>query len=244
MKNHRSGFTLIELLVVIAIIAILAAILFPVFAQAREKARQSVCLSNIKQNGIALTLYVQDYDETMPPISGDTQNFGAPNAPVNFLGALIPYVKNRRIHACPTVKKYSDLGLSAATYDPTPESEANYMGNAVVLGKSIAVIPNPAEIVYFQETNAKGKWAWNRPRKVGTQYQYWHWPGSATDPEGQGYMSLHQGGGHLLFADGHAKYRKVRSLRAWEWGLAEPGTTTPSNDDLNSVYTKLYNSAF
>src|ERR671934_1073768 len=62
----RSGFTLIELLVVIAIIAILAAILFPVFAQAREKARQAGCLSNLKQIGTATMLYVQDYDETYP----------------------------------------------------------------------------------------------------------------------------------------------------------------------------------
>ena len=64
-KNHRSGFTLIELLVVIAIIAILAAILFPVFAQAREKARQTTCLSNMKQLGTALLMYSQDYDETL-----------------------------------------------------------------------------------------------------------------------------------------------------------------------------------
>src|ERR1700756_3607746 len=64
--RRRSGFTLIELLVVIAIIAILAAILFPVFAQAREKARQASCASNMKQIGLAMIMYVQDYDETMP----------------------------------------------------------------------------------------------------------------------------------------------------------------------------------
>jgi len=66
-SNRRTGFTLIELLVVIAIIAILAAILFPVFAQARAKARQASCLSNSKQLGLALYLYAQDYDETLPP---------------------------------------------------------------------------------------------------------------------------------------------------------------------------------
>jgi prepilin-type N-terminal cleavage/methylation domain-containing protein len=66
MKRPRTGFTLIELLVVIAIIAILAAILFPVFAQAREKARQSGCLSNLKQIGTALMMYTQDYDEAFP----------------------------------------------------------------------------------------------------------------------------------------------------------------------------------
>lgn len=66
MRRHRLGFTLIELLVVIAIIAILAAVLFPVFAQAREKARSISCLSNIKQIGTSTALYVQDYDETFP----------------------------------------------------------------------------------------------------------------------------------------------------------------------------------
>jgi prepilin-type N-terminal cleavage/methylation domain-containing protein len=66
MKQERPGFTLIELLVVIAIIAILAAILFPVFAQARESARQATCLSNMKQIGTASMMYVQDYDETYP----------------------------------------------------------------------------------------------------------------------------------------------------------------------------------
>src|SRR5215469_2257354 len=69
-RLKRCGFTLIELLVVIAIIAILAAILFPVFAQAREKARQASCLSNLKQNGLAFMSYVQDYDETYPIAAG------------------------------------------------------------------------------------------------------------------------------------------------------------------------------
>ncbi len=102
-RTFRSGFTLIELLVVIAIIAILAAILFPVFAQAREKARQTACLNNNKQIGTSLLMYAQDFDETLP---GWTH---IPNNPLyaNYGWAMIvpsmdPYLKNRQVWACPS----------------------------------------------------------------------------------------------------------------------------------------------
>src|SRR5713226_8400745 len=101
MDRHRHAFTLIELLVVIAIIAILAAILFPVFSQAREKGRQTACLSNMKQVGLALQMYAQDWDETTPP-GVITAHFNEPNAPANFLGSLVPYTKNLGIFVCPT----------------------------------------------------------------------------------------------------------------------------------------------
>ncbi len=93
--RHR-GFTLIELLVVIAIVAILAAILFPVFARAREKARQASCLSNVKQIGLATMMYVQDYDETYPAHrSGPTADYDWPTP-------IVPYVKNGQLFACPS----------------------------------------------------------------------------------------------------------------------------------------------
>src|SRR6266542_2865473 len=88
-RRKRHGFTLIELLVVIAIIAILAAILFPVFAQARAKARQATCLSNLKQLGTAFMMYAQDYDETYP-----MSNYGLPSGVNRSWQYLIdPYVK-------------------------------------------------------------------------------------------------------------------------------------------------------
>ncbi len=96
MRRHR-GFTLIELLVAIAIIAILAAILFPVFAQAREAARKASCLSNLKQLGLALAAYSQDYDETMPP--SQLPSFGAN---VSWPTMLFPYVKNEGVFVCPS----------------------------------------------------------------------------------------------------------------------------------------------
>ena len=102
----RRGFTLIELLVVIAIIAILAAILFPVF-RAREKARQSSCLSNVKQLGLAVNMYVQDFDETMPLAIA-----GGPTPPLYTLfETLNPYIKNEQIWVCPS--KENSVNLSA-----------------------------------------------------------------------------------------------------------------------------------
>ena len=93
----RRGFTFIELLVVIAIIAILAAILFPVFARAREKARQANCASNLKQIGLATQMYIQDYDETFP---GHTSFAGDPN--YDWPIAIVPYVKNAALFRCPS----------------------------------------------------------------------------------------------------------------------------------------------
>ena len=100
--RHRSAFTLIELLVVIAIIAILAAILFPVFATARKKARQTACLSNTKQISLAVIAYTQDYDEMMPPNGTPNTSTPPPNNPRNSaFERTIPYVKNADVLHCP-----------------------------------------------------------------------------------------------------------------------------------------------
>ena len=100
MKSQNKGFTLIELLVVIAIIAILAAILFPVFATAREKARQTACLSNVKQMGATLVMYSQDYDERLPSL-WNTTNGGGITGYNDIFDVIKPYLKNTDILYCP-----------------------------------------------------------------------------------------------------------------------------------------------
>src|SRR5215203_5217128 len=126
--RHRVGrkaFTLIELLVVIAIIAILAAILFPVFAQAREKARQTSCLSNTKQIGLGLMMYVQDYDETYPMNMYLGQN--ADSSPCVLLSqvAVAPYIKNMDIYRCPSDPKPFDFPLAMTIISMPPPCMAN-----------------------------------------------------------------------------------------------------------------------
>jgi prepilin-type N-terminal cleavage/methylation domain-containing protein/prepilin-type processing-associated H-X9-DG protein len=104
MQFRRRGFTLIELLVVIAIIAILAAILFPVFSRAREKARQASCMSNLKQLATSTLMYVQDYDETFP-----MSIYWAGAYAVTFYSELDPYVKNQQVYQCPSKPKALDV---------------------------------------------------------------------------------------------------------------------------------------
>src|SRR5438034_3898165 len=111
-RTPSSGFTLIELLVVIAIIAILAAILFPVFAQARESARKTTCLSNLKQIGVAAHMYMSDYDSTYPAQQVDGVYVNLPDGPIvypkiqqNYMDELYPYIKNTKVFFCPDLKK-------------------------------------------------------------------------------------------------------------------------------------------
>src|SRR3712207_5182643 len=157
MKRQRMGFTLIELLVVIAIIAVLAAILFPVFAKAREAARRTQCVSNVRQLGMALMQYVQDYDETFPPrMPNPAAGPAFPCKPCRTMDWRIytmPFVKNEGMYRCP-----SDSGVPAFfAADPTLGGPvhrdpsvggygSSYCLNTVVtrLG-ALAAIPLPAE---------------------------------------------------------------------------------------------------
>jgi prepilin-type N-terminal cleavage/methylation domain-containing protein len=187
--SHRRGFTLIELLVVIAIIAILAAILFPVFAKARERARQSSCMNNMKQLGIGLYTYLQDWDESFPPNRFDptgadigTGKDFAGNAWYNWKRALLTTQKGASVFLCPS-NSYSWLpaaqgggngdesnnrGPFQADKNKWPPLPASYAYNGAFYHEGAGVrtlgdIANPSELIYLLETTAGfpdlGDWA-------------------------------------------------------------------------------------
>ena len=239
MKVQNSGvraFTLIELLVVIAIIAILAAILFPVFAQAREKARSTSCLSNLKQVGIGWFMYIQDYDETIP--EGWSSYSGG------FHNLVQPYMKNYQIVDCPSAKA----------------KDWSYTYNDILNYKSLAVIDRPAQTaVEFDstQTNWCGPggtcysasstfWGWWKPQlwaDAGANF----WDDTQVNPHAQlltteGTDSLdvdptdtattinndrtgmpryrHTDGINSIFADSHAKWQKKGTLQLYQFRYA------------------------
>jgi prepilin-type N-terminal cleavage/methylation domain-containing protein/prepilin-type processing-associated H-X9-DG protein len=132
--KQRRAFTLIELLVVIAIIAILAAILFPVFAQAREKARQAACLSNSKQMGMGITMYVQDYDEMYPNGGHGPGTAGA--QPARWYRKIYPYVKNVGVYTCPSRPNRKVVIATSGIAQGWPDTAGGYgcNGNVMIWG--------------------------------------------------------------------------------------------------------------
>lgn len=145
--TQKKGFTLIELLVVIAIIAILAAILFPVFAKAREKARQSSCASNEKQIGLAVIQYKQDYDETMPLSytagdgNGTRLTCGTPM--FFYIDEIMPYAKNEKIFLCPS---HAGRNCNSAMRYPATQHDIlrSYNFSIAASGAKDSDIPVPA----------------------------------------------------------------------------------------------------
>lgn len=233
--RKTNGFTLIELLVVIAIIAILAAILFPVFAKAREKARQTACLSNEKQIGIAMLMYVQDNDEELPLQIGDVTDYAAPGAHPNWLTGIYPYLTSKEVLICPDAVKATSGGIQ-----PDVNGDVSYQGNAVVMQATIAQINSPASIVFLDEENIRVNRSLLRPRVSSNGppqvFQYWH---GLTNGQ-EVYNNSHTGGGNAMYVDGHAKWKRYEQFRSSDFGLQPDQGWSATNalvPDGGGVYT-------
>ncbi len=211
--HRRRAFTLIELLVVIAIIALLAAILFPVFAQAREKARQTTCASNLRQIGLAAHMYLEDYDEIVFPInvpdgmggSAEWSQHVDPAGGCQTSGGLLqPYIKNSALLDCPSAAN------AQAPYNPTctvpygtndtylynPRYEGDYPngmdGNSIPV--STAVVDTPAETLFIADAVYLYHGVVYRCTSIG----------APSDGSANGH-ARHQGFANILWFDGHIK---------------------------------------
>ncbi len=237
MKHN--AFTLIELLVVIAIIAILAAILFPVFAQAREKARTITCLSNCRQTGLALTMYVQDYDEKFPqehPSASDpaVQDSNAQLESIDYgspFDKILPYVGSKStdktgIYLCPDdpdphgqdiLNSAGNCTDGTGAGSPPPSTLTSYVLNAYYLfGATLAQISTPSQSIYIAERRSLGD-----PQHDFCDVHFHPWLGEVNLPvNAQDIINpialaayRHSGGSNYVFADGHAKWQTLSQAR-------------------------------
>lgn len=234
-NQRRSAFTLIELLVVIAIIAILAAILFPVFAQAREKARQTQCVSNLRQIGTAVMMYVQDYDETYPTQSSDPFGqapYAVEDSPgrLSWMGSIQPYLKNIGVMACPSANEPATP--TATRYSRCSYSYNGLLGN-LLPGQTanpmpiapLAQVARPAEVAMIQDQAI----TWNRSQP-GPR---WNGPTGANrwcnTNSFEVISKIHNQGFVIAYADGHAKW-----IKASQANVGLTNDTTGNNTCLGS----------
>jgi prepilin-type N-terminal cleavage/methylation domain-containing protein/prepilin-type processing-associated H-X9-DG protein len=220
-RREKHGFTLIELLVVIAIIAILAAILFPVFAQARAKARQASCLSNMRQIGTAIAMYSQDYDETYP--LGRTVT-----SPVFYWFQMVePYIKagattndrskGRSIWLCPNYFGPYPDGRTPRSGGPTDDQldrpMSSYACSIWLMGTTspsapLAAVEMPANVIMVVENR------YATPISNVTDAACASDPDKNANANDRGYCqgrARHSGGGNYVLADGHVKWLKAPS---------------------------------
>jgi len=221
---RRRGFTLIELLVVIAIIAILAAILFPVFARAREKARQASCSSNLKQIALAAIMYASDYDGRIADAWGcwNGANHGYWVAPIQGEGACqtisfyYPYMKNTQIVVCPSLEAQNSYTQNVVwgTFQSYGAPNLDLLGEMVArTGRGGFLNPNisSADAILWTESYNIMIWDWN----VGGGDQ------DGITNGGSLWWRLelvHNHGMNCGFGDGHVKWRNYSSLSTDDFG--------------------------
>ena len=230
--RQRAGFTLIELLVVIAIIAILAAILFPVFQKVRENARRTACGSNERQLGLAVLQYVQDSDEIYPPATTRPSDtfciyHWATAATPNVFASIYPYNKSYGIYTCPDTRVINNFGGFN-----TGDVLTGYLISAVIFGsgdgttvhppKSIAALQAPSSIIMIQDYPGKYTCLFYRPEQQPSvngiaQFNLLH--GTNVNR-----YALHSDGGNLLYCDGHVKFKRSEQVTPADFGLASNGT--------------------
>jgi prepilin-type N-terminal cleavage/methylation domain-containing protein/prepilin-type processing-associated H-X9-DG protein len=226
VNDCRRGFTLIELLVVIAIIAILAAILFPVFAQARDKARQTQCLSNAKQLGTAIMMYAQDYDEVLPYHTYNYTNFPEPSVNKNNVTkwpvVVQPYLKNTQVLHCPSMSIRSGYRYQDSVYNWSVYVPWAYNGDpkrGLSYATPLAAIPYPAEMAFLTESQLPGY------TDLGT-HVFYDVSGTGDGPDR--LAGRHQDGLILVYCDGHAKCARR------DWALDQM-----RNIDRSRTFNKL-----
>jgi len=217
--RHERGFTLIELLVVIAIIAILGAILFPVFARARESARRTACVSNLKQLGLAAHMYASDYDEVFPV---DRHACNSDTTHIRLVEGILPYIKNYQIMYCPSTVKVSQW---MPDFQPT---EANMAaGNIGYYYYSFDQIPSsvtPGSPSYSTWIC----WGFLRQRtgdqaRIMTEMDHpdsWLWSDAwcklTRENHGVNLHDSHAGSINICYLDGHVKFQGGPARLVWQ----------------------------
>ena len=225
------AFTLIELLVVIAIIAILAAILFPVFARARENARRTSCLSNLKQIGLAALQYNQDYDDYMPLTLMDSF-FNDGTISSTWVDTTQPYIKSNQVYRCPSDSDSSwetpvSVYGATSTMPPLIKRFSSYQVNAYLINWGFSAMPyshlsalqSPSKVVYLAEAGPRsvldhfGPMCWGTPTDEALcgSASSSEWDDAKQEPTAM-ELRRHLDGSNYLYADGHAKWQKFSSV--------------------------------
>ncbi len=264
MNNRNKAFTLIELLVVIAIIAILAAILFPVFAQAKAAAKKTSCLSNFKQLGLATMMYTNDADDTMP-YTGDNGGFWAwypsencngnqicakgfldSGAFQNWGAEIFPYTKNLGIFICPSATKVS--GVPYGFSNNAGAGNTTYDFNGAMVGVTTTSMSQPASTIVLQSTDGTTIDAYMQPTifnvnstNNNTLITVNGVPAcNGIDISWMG--EVHGKGDNYAYGDGHAKYAERTAIKFKNFGISSDvysygptGGTVPNTTGLTDV---------